>query len=72
MNPREISSYGSLTPFSLTPFSPQIGEAWSSAERREHIEIYRGHPAKPRNAHAVEDKKDRIRAKKERVQSGEE
>jgi len=32
----------------------------------ERIEIYRGLPAKPRSAHAVEDKKDRIRAKKAR------
>ena len=37
----------------------------------ERIEIYRGLPAKPRSAHAVEDKKDRIRAKEERVQSEE-
>jgi len=31
----------------------------------DRIEIYRGLPAKPRNAHAVDDKKDRIRDKKE-------
>ncbi|MBF0281456.1 MAG: RnfH family protein [Zetaproteobacteria bacterium] len=33
----------------------------------DRIEIYRALPAKPRNAHAAEDKKARIRAKKERV-----
>jgi len=32
----------------------------------ERVEIYRGLPAKPRNAHASDDKKERIRAKKER------
>lgn len=32
----------------------------------ERIEIYRALPRKPRSAHAADDKKDRIRAKKER------
>jgi putative ubiquitin-RnfH superfamily antitoxin RatB of RatAB toxin-antitoxin module len=32
----------------------------------ERIEIYRAVPRKPRDAHAVDDKKERIRAKKER------
>ena len=33
----------------------------------DRIEIYRSLPAKPRNAHAVDDKKSRIRAKKTRL-----
>ena len=33
----------------------------------DRIEIYRSLPRKPRNAHASEDKKERIRAKKERL-----
>ncbi|PJA31693.1 MAG: RnfH family protein [Zetaproteobacteria bacterium CG_4_9_14_3_um_filter_53_7] len=33
----------------------------------DRVEIYRPLPRKPRNAHAVDDKKERIRAKKERV-----
>ena len=32
----------------------------------ERIEIYRAVPRKPRDAHASDDKKERIRAKKER------
>jgi len=32
----------------------------------DRIEIYRSLPSKPRDAHAVDDKKARIRAKKER------
>jgi uncharacterized protein len=32
----------------------------------ERIEIYRALPKKPRSAHASDDKKERIRAKKER------
>jgi len=36
----------------------------------DRVEIYRPLPRKPRNAHAADDKKARIRAKKERV-SGE-
>jgi len=32
----------------------------------DRVEIYRSLPRKPRNAHAVDDKKARIRAKKER------
>ncbi|MDX8388486.1 MAG: RnfH family protein [Ghiorsea sp.] len=32
----------------------------------ERVEIYRGLPKKPRDAHANDDKKERIRAKKER------
>lgn len=38
-------------------------------EDGDRIEIYRSLPAKPRNAHAAEDKKERIRAKKERLQA---
>jgi len=40
-----------------------------SQELREgdRVEIYRSLPRKPRNAHAADDKKARIRAKKERV-----
>ena len=34
----------------------------------DRIEIYRSLPRKPRDAHAVDDKKARIRAKKERKQ----
>ena len=37
----------------------------------ERIEIYRALPRKPRDAHASEDKKARIRAKKERKKSEE-
>ena len=33
----------------------------------DRIEIYRSLPRKPRNAHAADDKKARIRAKKERL-----
>ncbi len=33
----------------------------------DRIEIYRSLPKKPRDAHAVDDKKARIRAKKERT-----
>ncbi|GAV19849.1 persistence and stress-resistance antitoxin PasI [Mariprofundus micogutta] len=33
----------------------------------DRVEIYRPLPRKPRNAHAADDKKARIRAKKERV-----
>ena len=33
----------------------------------DRVEIYRSLPRKPRNAHAADDKKARIRAKKERV-----
>jgi len=33
----------------------------------DRIEIYRSLPRKPRNAHAADDKKARIRAKKERI-----
>ncbi len=33
----------------------------------DRVEIYRSLPRKPRDAHAVDDKKARIRAKKERV-----
>ena len=33
----------------------------------DRVEIYRSLPRKPRNAHAVDDKKARIRAKKERL-----
>jgi len=32
----------------------------------DRVEIYRSLPLKPRNAHAADDKKARIRAKKER------
>ncbi|MDX8408316.1 MAG: RnfH family protein [Mariprofundaceae bacterium] len=32
----------------------------------ERVEIYRPLPRKPRDAHAVDDKKERIRARKER------
>jgi len=35
----------------------------------DRVEIYREVPRKPRNAHAVDDKKERIRAKKERLNS---
>ena len=35
-------------------------------EEGERIEIYRAVPRKPRDAHASDDKKARIRAKKER------
>lgn len=35
----------------------------------ERVEIYRPVPRKPRDAHAVDDKKERIRAKKERLSS---
>ena len=34
----------------------------------DRVEIYRALPRKPRDAHAVDDKKARIRAKKERRQ----
>ncbi len=37
----------------------------------ERIEIYRALPRKPRSAHAADDKKERIRAKKERKKLGE-
>ncbi|MDQ7003545.1 MAG: RnfH family protein [Ghiorsea sp.] len=37
-----------------------------SLHEGERIEIYRAVPRKPRNAHASDDKKARIRAKKER------
>jgi len=33
----------------------------------DRVEIYRALPRKPRDAHAVDDKKARIRAKKDRV-----
>jgi len=33
----------------------------------DRVEIYRSLPAKPRDAHAADDKKERIRAKKIRV-----
>jgi len=33
----------------------------------DRVEIYRALPRKPRSAHAADDKKARIRAKKERV-----
>lgn len=33
----------------------------------DRVEIYRSLPRKPRDAHAVDDKKARIRAKKERL-----
>jgi putative ubiquitin-RnfH superfamily antitoxin RatB of RatAB toxin-antitoxin module len=33
----------------------------------DRIEIYRPLPVKPRSAHGADDKKERIRAKKERV-----
>ncbi len=36
----------------------------------ERIEIYRALPRKPRSAHAADDKKERIRAKKERKKTG--
>jgi len=36
-------------------------------EEGDRIEIYRALPKKPRDAHAGEDKKARIRAKKERL-----
>jgi hypothetical protein len=32
----------------------------------DRVEVYRALPKKPRNAHAADDKKARIRAKKER------
>ncbi len=35
----------------------------------ERIEIYRALPRKPRSVHAGDDKKARVRAKKERLQS---
>jgi len=35
----------------------------------DRVEIYRPLPRKPRDAHATDDKKARIRAKKERVSS---
>jgi len=35
----------------------------------ERIELYRAVPRKPRDAHASDDKKERIRAKKERLQA---
>lgn len=37
----------------------------------DRIEIYRPLPRKPRDAHAVDDKKERIRAKRARKQEGE-
>ncbi|HID37714.1 MAG TPA: RnfH family protein [Ghiorsea sp.] len=37
----------------------------------ERIEIYRAVPRKPRDAHASDDKKERIRAKKERNKTAE-
>jgi putative ubiquitin-RnfH superfamily antitoxin RatB of RatAB toxin-antitoxin module len=37
----------------------------------DRIEIYRALPKKPRDAHAVDDKKARIRAKKERKSESE-
>jgi len=33
----------------------------------DRVEIYRSLPRKPRNAHAADDKKARVRAKKERI-----
>jgi len=38
-------------------------------EEGERVEIYRPLPPKVRSAHAVDDKKERIRAKKERTSS---
>jgi len=38
-------------------------------EEGDRVEIYRAVPRKPRDAHAVDDKKERIRAKKERKKS---
>ncbi len=38
----------------------------SEVHEGERIEIYRAVPRKPRDAHASDDKKERIRAKKER------
>ncbi|MCF7821250.1 MAG: RnfH family protein [Mariprofundaceae bacterium] len=38
-----------------------------SLREGDRIEIYRSLPAKPRDAHAADDKKARIRAKKERT-----
>lgn len=38
-----------------------------SLREGDRVEIYRALPRKPRDARAVEDKKERIRAKKERV-----
>ena len=38
-------------------------------EEGERVEIYRALPPKARNAHAVDDKKERIRAKKERTKT---
>ena len=35
----------------------------------DRIELYRAVPRKPRDAHASDDKKERIRAKKERLQA---
>ncbi len=40
-------------------------------EEGERIEIYRAVPRKPRDAHASDDKKARIRAKKERKKAEE-
>jgi hypothetical protein len=40
-------------------------------EEGDRIEIYRALPRKPRSAHAADDKKARIRAKKERQEGGE-
>ena len=37
----------------------------------DRVEIYRSLPRKPRNAHAADDKKERIRAKREKRAAGE-
>jgi len=39
-------------------------------EEGDRVEIYRALPKKPRDAHAADDKKARIRAKKERLLEG--
>ncbi|OIO66635.1 MAG: RnfH family protein [Zetaproteobacteria bacterium CG_4_9_14_3_um_filter_49_83] len=38
----------------------------SELQDHDRVEIYRSLPGKPRNAHAADDKKDRIRAKREK------
>ena len=40
-------------------------------QKGERVEIYRPVPRKPRDAHAVDDKKERIRAKKDRQKAEE-
>ncbi|MDQ6974343.1 MAG: RnfH family protein [Mariprofundaceae bacterium] len=47
----------------------KLGKMTQTLRDGDRIEIYRSLPRKPRNAHAADDKKARIRAKKTRLAS---